>query len=251
MNLAHVERYFADVLSGIESRASVLPDLERTPEGWFPRREGGRIPLPRNVFIVGTVNVDETTYLFSPKVLDRANTIEFRMTNSAFPDDPAAARKPGTCSPGPAELIAGFLAIAVDDAWHERWVTNATETVAALRGLHEGLAEHAHEFGHRTFYEGIRLMGLLQAAGVDALDDRLDVFVLQKILPRLHGARRKLEPVLRGLGAFTFDRRPLKDAASFEFQTTMAAPGRLPRSHRKLQRMMGALRANQFASFSD
>ena len=33
--------------------------------------------LPKNLFVIGTVNVDETTYMFSPKVLDRANTIEF------------------------------------------------------------------------------------------------------------------------------------------------------------------------------
>ncbi len=251
MNLAHVERYFADVLSGIESRAPVLPDLERTADGWYPRRDGGRIPLPRNVFIVGTVNVDETTYLFSPKVLDRANTIEFRVTSSAFPDDPTTARKPSACAPGPRELVAGLLHIAMDDAWHQRWVKDATETVAALHVLHDGLSEHAAEFGHRTFYEGLRLMGLLQAAGVTNLDDRLDVFVLQKILPRLHGARRKLEPVVKGLGAFSFDRRPLKEGGVFDFaQTTPTAP-RLPRSYRKLLRMMSALRANQFASFSD
>lgn len=35
------------------------------------------IPIPLNVFTIGTVNVDETTYMFSPKVLDRANVIEF------------------------------------------------------------------------------------------------------------------------------------------------------------------------------
>ena len=34
---------------------------------------------PKNLFIIGTVNIDETTYMFSPKVLDRANTIEFRV----------------------------------------------------------------------------------------------------------------------------------------------------------------------------
>ncbi len=38
------------------------------------------INLPKNLFIIGTVNIDETTYMFSPKVLDRANVIEFRVT---------------------------------------------------------------------------------------------------------------------------------------------------------------------------
>lgn len=74
MNLARVEYYFSDFLSLIESR----------------RREGGKIitdsftqdldvtykSLPDNLYIVGTVNMDETTFQFSRKVLDRANTIE-------------------------------------------------------------------------------------------------------------------------------------------------------------------------------
>jgi hypothetical protein len=44
------------------------------PESYFVPPE---IPIPLNVFTIGTVNVDETTYMFSPKVLDRANVIEF------------------------------------------------------------------------------------------------------------------------------------------------------------------------------
>ena len=66
MNLSHVERYFADFLSAIESDEEI--PLYGTKDS---------LKLPKNLFIIGTVNVDETTYMFSPKVLDRANTIEF------------------------------------------------------------------------------------------------------------------------------------------------------------------------------
>ena len=83
MNLSHVERYFADFLSAIESKEEIpLYGEDRT------------IKLPENIFIIGTVNVDETTYMFSPKVLDRANTIEFNtldaidyMNNNINTDD--------------------------------------------------------------------------------------------------------------------------------------------------------------------
>ena len=81
MNLAHVEYYFADLLSVLESG--------RDEDGWTcePLRLGysddaeGNLPpcelkLPPNLYIVGTVNVDETTHAFSPKVLDRAFTLE-------------------------------------------------------------------------------------------------------------------------------------------------------------------------------
>ena len=71
MNLSHVERYFADFLSALESgekiplHKNIVSEIEQ------------EMKLPNNLMVVGTVNVDETTYMFSPKVLDRANVIEF------------------------------------------------------------------------------------------------------------------------------------------------------------------------------
>lgn len=49
------------------------PDTPFELEGYT-----GRLDYPENMFVVGTVNIDETTYMFSPKVLDRANVIEFK-----------------------------------------------------------------------------------------------------------------------------------------------------------------------------
>lgn len=68
MNLSHVERYFSDFLSHMET-----PDTPFELEGYTRR-----LDYPENMFVVGTVNIDETTYMFSPKVLDRANVIEFK-----------------------------------------------------------------------------------------------------------------------------------------------------------------------------
>ncbi len=79
MNLSHVERYFADFLSIMESEDSIklYTGSERisTNDTEIPQT----IYWPKNLFIIGTVNIDETTYMFSPKVLDRANVIEFRL----------------------------------------------------------------------------------------------------------------------------------------------------------------------------
>lgn len=67
MNLARVEHYLADFLSALESRAHRIPLHEDQPD----------LVLPPNLFLTGTVNVDETTHTFSRKVLDRANTFDF------------------------------------------------------------------------------------------------------------------------------------------------------------------------------
>lgn len=96
MNLAPVEQYFAEYLSVVESRKlrddKVVTDaiLKKCSEQWFFdltaqltedeelrnqfNNEG--IALPPNLIVVGTVNMDETTFSFSRKVLDRAMTIE-------------------------------------------------------------------------------------------------------------------------------------------------------------------------------
>jgi 5-methylcytosine-specific restriction protein B len=106
MNLAHVERYFADVLSGMESGQPCLPNLVKGADGiWRVRPQGpDRISFPRNLWIVGTVNVDETTYMFSPKVLDRANTFEFRVPSESISSN---YRKPVACAPGTRPWCAG------------------------------------------------------------------------------------------------------------------------------------------------
>lgn len=97
MNLAPVEQYFAEYLSVVESRKAdsegiitTDPILKKSKEDWYrvltreltdddevrnKFLEDG-ICIPQNLIVVGTVNMDETTFSFSRKVLDRAMTIE-------------------------------------------------------------------------------------------------------------------------------------------------------------------------------
>ncbi|MDD4159958.1 MAG: DUF3578 domain-containing protein, partial [Synergistaceae bacterium] len=77
MNLSIVERYFADFLSVMESKK----EIPLYPKGSINNGVPAGLGIPDNFFIIGTVNIDETTNMFSPKVLDRANTIEFRVTS--------------------------------------------------------------------------------------------------------------------------------------------------------------------------
>lgn len=97
MNLAPVEQYFAEYLSVVESRKAdengmiaTDPILKKSGEDWYriltselTSDENVRnqflndgIAIPQNLIVVGTVNMDETTFSFSRKVLDRAMTIE-------------------------------------------------------------------------------------------------------------------------------------------------------------------------------
>ena len=68
MNLSHIERYFSDILSAMESGCPVTLGNDE-------------VTIGNNLFIIGTINVDETTYSISPKVLDRANVQSFESAN--------------------------------------------------------------------------------------------------------------------------------------------------------------------------
>jgi 5-methylcytosine-specific restriction enzyme B len=255
MNLAHVERYFADVLSGMESGQPCLPNLVKGSDGiWRVRAQGpDRIPFPRNLWIVGTVNIDETTYMFSPKVLDRANTFEFRVGGRDLSVD---VRKPVPCIPGDSALVRGLVALARDDAWQQ--ANSATFQAGLgekLRQLHLVLARYGMEFGHRVFYESLRFAALAEKAGLDSLEQVLDRVVMQKVLPRLHGARRRLELPLLALMHFA---RDLPDEvasdeklSALQLDVNAIIGPRLPVSFDKLSRMLRNLRANQFASFTE
>ena len=251
MNLAHVERYFAEVLSGMESGEPCVPNLCVDDDGLWRVPEGAdetRV-FPRNLFLVGTVNVDETTYLFSPKVLDRANTIEFRV---AAEELVPGASKPSQCASGDNEEVRGFLALAAADDWH---VTHAAphqpEFVERLRQLHRLLAVGGYEFGHRVFHEATRFSALLAAAGEQGLDAALDLVVLQKVVPRMHGARRKLEPSLCTLAGFAFDPAATTNGPAFDPLAPPAGTPRLPLAFAKLVRMTRVLRDQQFVSFAE
>jgi 5-methylcytosine-specific restriction protein B len=256
MNLAHVERYFADVLSGMESRQPCLPNLTRGHDGCWRIVPNGpsRLPLPKNLWVIGTVNVDETTYVFSPKVLDRATVFEFRVGTD---DLSVNAGKPVPCTQGDGELVRGLHALANDDAYHHRAAPEFRDVlVGRLRQLHALLSRYGMEFGHRTFYESLRFAALLQLSGVEGLERALDRIVVQKILPRLHGARRHLETPLLALAHFA---RDLPDESPQDEKLGSLAPDRLaegesaklPTSFNKIGRMLRSLRANQFASFAE
>ncbi|MFA0783494.1 MAG: hypothetical protein YYHSYBAR_001885 [Candidatus Fervidibacter sacchari] len=218
MNLAHVEYYFADFLSVLESG--------RDEEGWTKEalrlhsfsqslrdQDGNEIPptlpLPPNLYIIGTVNIDETTYMFSPKVLDRAFTLEFREVNfSNYPpegvDEEEAMRI--------AEQIRGeilgnlrnkgkFCAVVADKDEVRKALQALGDKGTELNDLNRILQPYDLHFGYRVLDEiALFVQNAINAPDViGELNDNeaLDYAVLMKVLPKFHGPRQKLEKPLR------------------------------------------------------
>jgi len=199
MNLAKVEYYFSDFLSAMESGTEMVlhdaDDDEAEAEELLPPR---RLKVPKNVFFTGTVNVDETTYMFSPKVLDRANTIEFNQVNLA---------DYGRSGAGVTETFGLRDNTTVDEllaasrpAGPQDWAALPATAQDRIRAIHGLMEEHNLHFGYRVANEIARYLMLTQEfVGDDQLDFALDLQVLQKVLPKLSGSRAKLERPLEAL----------------------------------------------------
>ena len=287
MNLSHVERYFADLLSAIESGEPLHLHSEKDADGAPAVHDGvpGEVHLPANLFIIGTVNVDETTYMFSPKVLDRANVLEFRVSGSelkAFLKNPVAVDF-SKLDAGGKEYGSRFSALA----------QRPTRLPDAERGMFEAelclffeaLQTANAEFGFRVAKEGASFLHFHKLlGGADwSFNAAMDAQILQKLLPKLHGSRNVLEPVLCTLATLCFAKRTWEfDDESNEYahlkilrsEATKAALmedesldplGTTPEGHliypaaqacyrlsfEKIQRMLERLRANGFTSFAE
>ncbi|MBX9450198.1 MAG: DUF3578 domain-containing protein [Taibaiella sp.] len=199
MNLSHVERYFADFLSVMESQEAIplhAGDGQKKPG--VP----SSIKWPSNLFIIGTVNIDETTHMFSPKVLDRAHTIEFRVTAqeiAAFLNTIPGSPKQRINTTG-ASMAENFLALVGTKIISNR-DENRKHINNTLIGFFKELRKVGAEFGYRTLTEILQLihqLGIIDPAL--SLNQKLDIAIIQKLLPKLHGSRRKLCPVLSTLG---------------------------------------------------
>jgi 5-methylcytosine-specific restriction enzyme B len=196
MNLAHVERYFADVLSGMESNQPMVPNLMNNATGWRLPSGAEYVPWPKNLFIVGSINVDETTYEFSPKVLDRASVIEFRVSpESLLIDYPET----GQIDRADGRILEAFLdrSLGKELAWDGR-----QKVGVALQKVHRVFYQHAAEFGHRVFRESLRFGAMLNEIGVSDPWLILDLIMVQRVIPKFDTVRGFDQDVLLELAGF-------------------------------------------------
>ena len=250
MNMSYVERYFADFLSAMESHEPIAlwKDCNNESDSCV-NDVPEKIGLPDNLFIIGTINVDETTYMFSPKVLDRANVIEFKISISEMEEFLGGIRQvdcSSICSKA-AGMGADFVKLANSKEFGNEQV--ATDT---LKAFFTELKSVNAEFGYRSATEIFRFIS--QAHKNDDTAEKmreteiLDAAILQKLLPKLHGSRKKLEPALKGLWKLCFD-PSIKDTMQIARENIDKAIYK--ESADKIFRMYESAYANGFTSFAE
>jgi hypothetical protein len=276
MNLSHVERYFSDFLSGMET---IDEKLFLHSDAGLRSGVPGCLPgIPSNLFVIGTVNVDETTYMFSPKVLDRANVIEFRSPEFAINKALSGLATASINRLDRTGAFGGRLFVAL--ARGRPTLLQSQQRahsilISEMSKLFSLLAEHRWEFGIRTANEMRRYILLSLEAMLrkephsddECLRRIIDEQIVQKVLPRLHGSRKNIEPLLLRLLVFAAFRRRWKSVVDDEIYEDAAAfyaalsddpvqrwvasePPMFPMSTRKISRMLSQLQ-DGYTSFAE
>lgn len=213
MNLAPVEQYFAEYLSVIESRklndSGIIetdPIIDYVDEPWYhsliaqlfdeeDRRASRRLTIPQNFFVVGTVNMDETTFSFSRKVLDRAMTIEMNEVDLS-----AGLKDSGNEIGYIGNSIIGDAAEGCDVYEDNSELCDAV--LAYLAQVNAILEGTPFKIAYRTRNEF-----LMYAVNRKKLDEKsqlwqsLDEMTSMKILSRIEGDEERTKKVLNGLKA--------------------------------------------------
>lgn len=237
MNLSHVERYFSDFLSHMET-----PDNPFELDGYRNKDDEeeatGKLPYPENLFVIGTVNIDETTYMFSPKVLDRANVIEFKPDKEDVLNTFDLAGTVTKVTPAKSGVAEAFLRLAKEIRNGENTIDDSqiSEVKKIFEDIYDISEKNGYEFAYRTVKEIRQYLNAAHELS-DTWDDKemyqaVDEQLLQKVLPKIHGNRKEIGSMLDELEEVC--RRDGKE---------------LILSAKKIEQMKGKLAAVQYASF--
>ncbi|MFE8699833.1 McrB family protein [Cytobacillus sp. FJAT-54145] len=239
MNLARVEYYFSDILSVMESRKweeGKISSSTLISENLVERD----IPLPNNLYIIGTVNMDETTHPFSKKVLDRANTIEFNrveLGNLLFLKD---LKEVLPITVGDKQLASKYLHLKDLYETNASLVERVTNELVKINEVLQLI--HAH-VGYRVRDEICFYMAYNEEGGLMTFNEALDYCILQKILPRISGSDDRVEKILKDLFKIFTNKEYLSEI-EIDLERTQ-----YPNSAKKVVEMLRRLGEDGFTSF--
>lgn len=189
MNLARAEYYFAQFISVLEKKEKPAlqlynPSLEERVYNHsdYP----ARIPLMDNVLFMGTVNVDESTYHFSDKILDRANVITLHQRK--FSDMARLTRRE----------VAPEVEVSADEYRQfrkdEGVVTLSDEELHLLDDLNAALDERGTSggIGYRVVSDMSRYLANIPSGSPMNRKEALDMQIVQRVLTKVRGSREQI-----------------------------------------------------------
>lgn len=197
MNLARVEHYFSDFLSIIETREyegnRIVTKNLITDVNYKGEDELKELIIPENVYIVGTVNMDETTHPFSRKVLDRANSIELNQVDLDWIDNPSGnmEKLEGINNDFLKAKYIHYKDLSENEKEYSKKIINI------LKKIDEILKEADFQIGYRIrdelcFY----MLYQREIKDIISYEEAFDFQIMQKILPRIQGSSSRVKKTI-------------------------------------------------------
>lgn len=200
MNLARVEYYFSDILSSMETRN--IKDDEITTQRLLSKAQFGKderaygkygdVYIPQNLYIIGTVNMDETTFPFSKKVLDRANTIEFNKVELKYNFEEVEFEELLPKNYHNDFLKSQYLKIS--QCKDEKEI--ATKVIDKLVQINNILEKYQQHFAYRVRDEIVFYVIYAVKNDLFSFNEAMDYSIVQKILPKIGGSGGEVLDIL-------------------------------------------------------
>jgi MoxR-like ATPase len=257
MNLARVEHYFADFLSIIETRFRTKTNEVKTDFLLLKNQLKDAnnaflyddIYWPENLYLIGTVNMDETTYPFSRKVLDRANSIEMNTVELDWIDkqkQKVDKLKIFTNAYLKSEYIASIELTKTDKLQVE-------EALEMLKKINKILEISNLHFAYRVRDEIIFYVLYAKKEQLLKPEEAIDFQIMQKILPRVHGSSTRTQKVIIGLLNLLANEEVATSYPDLEYleknKKSILKKSNYPKSTEKLIFMLERFDENRFTSF--
>lgn len=200
MNLARVEHYFSDYLSIIETRTrdeknNIITDKILREEMLIGAKNSEifkNLRLPQNLYLIGTVNMDETTHSFSRKVLDRANSIEMNDVDlNWIESEEKCIKKLQNISN---EIFKTTYLSSIEISKQDKESINSE--MKMLISVNHILEKADLHFAYRVRDEVAFYLILNKKHKLIDSEVAFDFQLVQKVLPRIHGSSDRVQDVL-------------------------------------------------------
>jgi len=237
MNLARVEHYFSQFLSVLEAdenkRVLNLYNDEHNSRIHNSHMFPSSLRIGNNVMFVGTVNLDESTYHFSDKVLDRANVIELKMVSYAtvakmeeerlavIEQEKEKKKEENNESQG---SVDESISVSTYESFKkkEKLITLNEDESKLLDSLHEKMSEASKNLGigWRIVKQVNNYLINLPQTSPLSREEAFDMQVVQRVLTKIRGSEEQFGELI---GSYNLDTKAVDDSLILELLSAMPA----------------------------
>ena len=210
MNISRVEYYFAEMLSILEMPNKDEWIIELVPNSWKsdPKNiHGGKLKIPANMWYIGTINNDDSTFMVTDKVYDRAMPIDINDKGKAFKPIDTEAQ----------DINYSYLNNLFETAMQENQISQ--DTLDKIELMDDYVIRHFRiAFGNRIVSHMKKFVPVFVACGGDEIAG-VDYFIAKKILRKFEQLniayiRDEIDPYVEFLDK-TFGKNKMKECIEY------------------------------------